>query len=297
MEATSAAGATVTYSASATDIVDGSPAVNCSPASGSVFALGTTTVNCSATDSHGQTGAGSFTVTVRDTTAPTIQPHANVSAKTHFPYGMIVSYVTPATTDIVDGTGVATCNPPSGSFFKEGNTLITCTATDSHGNSATPVTFVVFVRIVEGTVATQSNPGNFVIPVTAGEPIDLDCSTTVNAFGIIVKFSNLCGYQAIITKVDSNTLPGQLDGGMRFANGINIAVLLDGELVEPLPAGAQLEVNFPIPQGTGNFTALRWDNAGHAWIEFSPVQSAAATNNFYQILTTEHAGTFVLVSK
>jgi hypothetical protein len=65
-EATSAAGAVVTYDATA----DGGT-VSCTPASGSTFALGTTTVNCSATNINGTT-TGSFTVTVRDTTPPVI---------------------------------------------------------------------------------------------------------------------------------------------------------------------------------------------------------------------------------
>ncbi len=72
VEATSPAGATVTYTASATDDVDGSVAVTLNPASGSTFPLGTTTVNASATDAAGNAAYGSFTVTVRDTTAPVI---------------------------------------------------------------------------------------------------------------------------------------------------------------------------------------------------------------------------------
>ena len=65
-EATSAAGAVVTYDATA----DGGT-ISCVPASGATFALGTTTVNCSATNINGTT-TGSFTVTVVDTTPPTI---------------------------------------------------------------------------------------------------------------------------------------------------------------------------------------------------------------------------------
>jgi hypothetical protein len=63
-EATSSAGATVTFSPTATDIVDGSVPVTCNWASGDVFPLGTTTVDCSATDAAGNTANGSFTVTV-----------------------------------------------------------------------------------------------------------------------------------------------------------------------------------------------------------------------------------------
>jgi hypothetical protein len=45
-------------------VVDGSRPVTCNPASGSSFLAGTTTVNCSATDTRNNTSNGSFTVTV-----------------------------------------------------------------------------------------------------------------------------------------------------------------------------------------------------------------------------------------
>jgi hypothetical protein len=63
--ATSASGAVVTYTATATDLVDGTITPSCVPASGSIFPIGTTTVTCSATDSAHNTSAGSFTVTVQ----------------------------------------------------------------------------------------------------------------------------------------------------------------------------------------------------------------------------------------
>ena len=65
MNATSPAGATVVYSASASDLVDPSPTLSCVPPSGSVFPIGTTTVNCTATDDRGNSAAGSFTVRVK----------------------------------------------------------------------------------------------------------------------------------------------------------------------------------------------------------------------------------------
>ena len=65
LDPTSPAGAVVTYAASATDNVDGPVPVTCAPASGTQFPIGTTTVSCSASDSHGNAAAGSFTVTVR----------------------------------------------------------------------------------------------------------------------------------------------------------------------------------------------------------------------------------------
>jgi len=54
----------VNYLATVTDNLDGAVTVNCLPASGSSFPLGTTTVNCSSTDHADNTSNGSFTVTV-----------------------------------------------------------------------------------------------------------------------------------------------------------------------------------------------------------------------------------------
>jgi hypothetical protein len=64
VNAASPGGAVVTYSASAIDNADPNPAVSCAPASGSVFAIGETTVWCTATDASGNSSIGSFTVKV-----------------------------------------------------------------------------------------------------------------------------------------------------------------------------------------------------------------------------------------
>jgi hypothetical protein len=72
-EATSPSGANVTFTGiSATDQEDGdlTASVSCSPSSGSLFAIGTTQVDCSVADSGGLSDSGSFDVTVQDTTAP-----------------------------------------------------------------------------------------------------------------------------------------------------------------------------------------------------------------------------------
>jgi N-acetylneuraminic acid mutarotase len=64
INATSPAGAVATFSASAIDIVDGARPVTCTPASGSAFAIGVTTVTCSASDASLHTGSATLTVTV-----------------------------------------------------------------------------------------------------------------------------------------------------------------------------------------------------------------------------------------
>src|SRR5581483_10777956 len=75
VEATDPSGAAVQYSPTAFDSGDNSAVpVTCIPSAGTphVFPLGTTTVNCSASDSLHNTTNGSFTVTVRDTTGPSV---------------------------------------------------------------------------------------------------------------------------------------------------------------------------------------------------------------------------------
>jgi len=66
------AGATVIYSPTANDNVDGSVPVFCNPPSGTFFTMGITGVNCTATDSVGNVSNATFNVTVNDTEAPHI---------------------------------------------------------------------------------------------------------------------------------------------------------------------------------------------------------------------------------
>jgi beta-lactamase superfamily II metal-dependent hydrolase len=64
--ATSPAGAAVSFTASALDLVDGSRPVACVPASGSTFAIGSTTVACAASDTRGNQSNGAFQVVVTE---------------------------------------------------------------------------------------------------------------------------------------------------------------------------------------------------------------------------------------
>lgn len=71
VEATSPAGAVISYPATATDNVDGPLTPTCAPPPGSTFPLGATTVTCTATDAAGNTGSDTAVMRVVDTTAPT----------------------------------------------------------------------------------------------------------------------------------------------------------------------------------------------------------------------------------
>src|SRR5262249_31947081 len=73
-------GASVSYTASAADAVDGAVVPTCTRASGATFALGLTTVTCTAHDAAGNTATAGFTVTVVDTTAPVITVPGTLTA-------------------------------------------------------------------------------------------------------------------------------------------------------------------------------------------------------------------------
>lgn len=135
VEATSAAGAPVDFAATATD--ETAPAVvdvTCSPASGSVFPLGTSTVSCSATDAAGNTRTGSFDIVVRDTTAPAVGAMSDIAFEADGEH-TIVTWTDPTATDAVAGAPPVTCTPPSATGFLVGSTTVTCTATDAAGNT------------------------------------------------------------------------------------------------------------------------------------------------------------------
>ncbi len=108
-------------------------AVNCSPASGTSFSVGTTTVTCTTTEGS----SCSFTVTVVDNTPPAIVCPGNIVATTSAPgrTGAIVIFPNPSVSDNCPGVN-ATCTPASGSTFPRGTTTVTCKATDRSGNMA-----------------------------------------------------------------------------------------------------------------------------------------------------------------
>ena len=146
LEATAPSGATATFgNPSASDIVDNNVIVGCVPPSGSIFALGHNTVTCTATDDSSNNAQSDFDVFVRDTTPPTIDPNGDETVEATGPSGAVVNYTSPATHDLVDSDGTATCAPASGSLFPLGNTTVTCNDADAAGNNAAATTFVVHV--------------------------------------------------------------------------------------------------------------------------------------------------------
>ncbi len=131
-EATSPAGAPVSFTATATDLVDGLVPVSFSAAPGSVFALGSTTVTVSATDAAGNASSGGFMVTVVDTTPPVLiaPPDRTITLCDRPDIGQ-------ATATDLASTPAITNDAPL--LFKLGTTTVTWRAVDPSGNAATAI--------------------------------------------------------------------------------------------------------------------------------------------------------------
>ncbi|WP_461474303.1 HYR domain-containing protein [Microbacterium sp. HJ5] len=175
-EASGPSGATVGYTVTATDIVDQDVVAECAPPAGSTFPIATTTVGCSATDDEGNTGKGSFTITVEDTTAPSLTVPADLTGEATGPEGRVVGFSATAT-DIVAGEVTPVCTPASGSTFALGETLVTCAATDGHSNSTSKA---FRVTVVDTTAPTLSLPAPITREATgpSGAAVSFEASAT-----------------------------------------------------------------------------------------------------------------------
>jgi hypothetical protein len=183
VEATGPNGAVWTFvpTPSALDGVHSPLPATCSPASGSTFLIGLTPVTCTATDLSGNMGSASFTVTVQDTTAPVIAPHANMTADATSASGVVVNYESPTWTDAVDVSGTANCTPASGSTFQVGPTTVTCTAKDAAGNVGIATTFTVTVTNVTpppSTITVTATPSTIWPPNKKMVPVAVKVTAT-----------------------------------------------------------------------------------------------------------------------
>jgi hypothetical protein len=168
---TTAKGAVVAYTVTASDAHDGPVPVNCVPPPGSFFALGATTVTCSATDAAGNTAHAAFTVTVvkKDRTKPEITVPGDITVEATGPYGAIVTYT--VTADDEHGHPVVVCSPPSGAAFRLGDTDVRCRAYDEFGNRSEAH---FRVRVVDTTA-----------PVFTAAPPDITVMTAKNKVRVL----------------------------------------------------------------------------------------------------------------
>ncbi|HET6842310.1 MAG TPA: PxKF domain-containing protein [Candidatus Angelobacter sp.] len=172
-EATSAAGAVVTYDATATDARDTNIAVSCKPASGAQFPFGSTVVSCSATNSRHKTAEGSFVVLVVDTTGPSVTVNG-VSNGATYTLGA-VPVASCSTTDFASGVAIpATLSINGGTAQGVGHFTATCTgAKDVAGNPGAPVSASYDVHYAFNGFLSPLTPGPSAGSFNAGRTLPL----------------------------------------------------------------------------------------------------------------------------
>jgi hypothetical protein len=180
----------VIYAITATDNCPGVTAT-CIPPSGSTFPVGTNTVLCTAIDAAGNATQCSFLLIINETEPPMISCPPDVVASID-PGQSSRSNVTYSVTATDNCPGVSvTCVPPSGSTFPKGTNIVTCTATDSAGNTTT-CNFSVIIQDSEAAVIqcpadilTSTDPGQcsksnltYVVMATDNDPgVSVTCDS------------------------------------------------------------------------------------------------------------------------
>lgn len=236
----------------------------CNPPSGSSFGVGTTTVNCSATDPAGNTSSCSFTVVVTGGTPCVITCPVNIS-QSGSGCGNVVTYSTPTTTGSCGGDPneppfppIPTCNPPSGSFFPVGTTTVICST-----DVGTQCSFTVTIT---GTDTIKPVISFCAVPSFA--PAD-SCQAVVPNVTSQVEASDNCTPENLLI-VTQSPLPGTLvgtgtttitltvtDASLNF-----ITCMTTFTVTESIPPTAVCQPYTAVLDATGNasITAANVDN-------------------------------------
>ena len=150
--------AVVTFSPVATDNCSRATVVS-TPASGSLFPLGVSTVSVMATDTDGNTTSQTFKVEVRDVTPPTVRTR-NVTVN------LVNGIATVAASQVDNGSsdagGIASISLNRTSFTcaNLGSNNVTLTVTDLSGNQASAVAVVTVVGNVTAPTITVTATSN-----------------------------------------------------------------------------------------------------------------------------------------
>ena len=159
VEATGPSGTSVSVGdASATDTIGVESITNDSPG---IFNLGTTLITWSAIDTVGNVATAVQNVTIVDSTAPTITAPADITIEATSANDNTISLSLPTASDAVSDVMLENDAPLE---FSLGETIITWSATDAAGNSATATQKVT---VTDTTAPTITAPADITSEATS----------------------------------------------------------------------------------------------------------------------------------
>ena len=139
------------------------------------FPYGQSTVTWTATDSSGNTATGSQSVTIVDTTVPDITSPPDVTAEAAGSDGNLVDIGVATAHDLLEISSLTSDAPAS---FLFGQTVVTWTATDGDGNSASSTQLVT---VVDTAAPELALPPDIVIDATSLETsIDVGVASAID---------------------------------------------------------------------------------------------------------------------
>jgi hypothetical protein len=180
----------------------GTPPYTITNNASSFFPLGETIVIWTATDTSGNTATATQKVTVVDTTQPNIEAPDTLTVLVNAPKSVLNG----TATDIVDPNPTLTNDAPD--FFPPGTTIVTWTAKDASGNTATKTTIVT---------ATYSFSG-FLPPLGPGPTQFKTGSTIPVKFQLTDYYGNYISDAVAQIWVVSSTNPGTSSGSSNNGN-------------------------------------------------------------------------------
>jgi hypothetical protein len=139
--------------------------------------------------------------------------------------------------------------------------------------------------------STEGNKNSSLIPTT-GQICNGERKVALNIGTGLGLFTNLCGLTFQLEQAENDGLPGVLPNGASYIEGMSAKMSIDGKSVDIIPAGGQITLKFPIPEGKDetSLAVMFWD--GSKWVEVS----GEVVDGFYVIEATG-PGTYVLVTR
>ena len=176
--------------AQAEDITGISSIVNNAP---ETFPLGSTVVSWSATDNYSNTVTSDQTITVVDTTAPTITPEQDIVVEAVDP---IMNHIELNVPNATDSVGIESIVNDSPDTFPFGSTVVTWTVTDTYGNSS-QVTQVV--TVVDTTAPEVFIPSDIVAEAVgiSNNVVELGTATASDIIDSVSISNNAPGFYPI----------------------------------------------------------------------------------------------------
>ena len=156
--------------------------VNNAPA---LFTLGSSTIIWTAIDNSGNSASATQQVSIVDTTPPTIDSVPEIIAEAVVPYDNIIELQEPSADDLL---GVISITNDAPEFFPVGETIVTWTATDVGGNTASTEQRIT---IIDTIFPTLQVPDNVTIEATSLNQNEVDLGeATATDNGEITSITN-----------------------------------------------------------------------------------------------------------